>query len=88
MSAGRVTNAHGDELAYEYAPGIEPLVVFLNGFRSDMAGRKVAFIRTFCAVHGFGSLTLTIPGTGSRRGHLPTAALETGWRMRRPSSQV
>lgn len=44
--------AAGPDLACRYTPGAGPCVVFLGGYRSDMAGTKAAYLEDACAARG------------------------------------
>jgi pimeloyl-ACP methyl ester carboxylesterase len=57
-------------LAYRHtppSPGL-PTVVFLSGFRSDMAGTKVAYLESLCQREGIGFLTFDYSGHGLSSG--------------------
>jgi pimeloyl-ACP methyl ester carboxylesterase len=50
------------------APGTKPTLVFLPGFRSDMAGSKALALRDWCAATGRGLLRLDYSGHGASGG--------------------
>jgi pimeloyl-ACP methyl ester carboxylesterase len=52
------------ELAWAHLPGQEPTVVFLPGFKSDMAGDKATALRDVCAATGRAMLRLDYSGHG------------------------
>ncbi len=58
----------GVALAYELLPGKAPVVVFLPGFASDMAGTKAVFLRDACAARGQAMLLLDYSGHGASQG--------------------
>ncbi len=49
-------------------PGTKPTLVFLPGFRSDMAGSKALALRDWCAATGRGLLRLDYSGHGASGG--------------------
>ena len=71
-------NTDGQRIAYRYAPGLAPTVVFLSGFRSDMAGNKSRHLAATCAALGHGYLCLDYRGHGQSEGDFEAACL-TDW---------
>jgi len=65
---GMLSRADGVSLAYEMLPGETPVVVFLPGFASDMAGTKAIFLRDACAARGQAMLRLDYSGHGASGG--------------------
>ena len=57
------------------APG-RPSVLFLPGYRSDMAGLKATAIDRFCAAQGLGCLRLDYSGTGQSAGEFADGTLD------------
>jgi len=57
------------------APG-RPSVLFLPGYRSDMAGQKATAIDQFCAARGLGCLRLDYSGTGQSAGEFADGTLD------------
>lgn len=57
-------------LAYRYMPPLKnaPTVVYLYGFRSDMGGEKILFLKALCQKEGFGFLTFDYSGHGVSSG--------------------
>lgn len=55
-------------LAWARLPGAQPGVVFLPGFRSDMAGTKAMFLRAHCAASGRAFLRFDYSGHGASAG--------------------
>ena len=58
----------GAALAYRYQPGASPVVVFLPGYMSDMAGSKAAVLAEWAAVAGRAMLRLDYSGCGASGG--------------------
>jgi pimeloyl-ACP methyl ester carboxylesterase len=58
----------GISLAHELLPGKAPVVVFLPGFASDMAGTKALVLREACANRGQSMLRLDYSGHGASSG--------------------
>jgi pimeloyl-ACP methyl ester carboxylesterase len=56
-------------------PG-HPSVLFLPGYRSDMAGQKATAIDQFCAAQGLGCLRLDYSGTGQSAGEFADGTLD------------
>jgi pimeloyl-ACP methyl ester carboxylesterase len=67
-SAGRLDRGDGIELAWIKLEGQGPTVVFLPGFRSDMAGDKATFLAAFCEQRGQAMLRLDYSGHGASGG--------------------
>jgi pimeloyl-ACP methyl ester carboxylesterase len=68
MEVARLSRKDGVTLAYELLPGNAPVVVFLPGFASDMAGTKALFLREACAARGQAMLRLDYSGHGASGG--------------------
>ena len=66
--SGRLDRGDGVELAWAHLPGRAPTVVFLPGFKSDMAGIKATTLRDFCAATGQAMLRLDYSGHGESGG--------------------
>ena len=58
----------GVKLAFDHRPGRGPTVVFLPGYKSDMAGTKAVDMAEFCAGRGQGYLRLDYSGHGASGG--------------------
>ncbi len=58
----------GVKLAFEFADGEGPLVVFLPGFASDMNGTKAIIIHEYCQKRGQATLRLDYSGHGASGG--------------------
>jgi len=66
-TTGRLLHA-GVELAWAHLPGRGPTIVFLPGFKSDMAGSKAVHLRDWAAANGFAMLRLDYAGHGTSSG--------------------
>jgi pimeloyl-ACP methyl ester carboxylesterase len=58
----------GARLAYRFTPGTGPLVVFLPGYMSDMAGTKANALADWAAAAGRGFVRLDYSGCGASDG--------------------
>jgi len=58
----------GVTLTYDLLPGKSPIIVFLPGFASDMAGTKALFLHEACAARGQAMLRLDYSGHGASGG--------------------
>ena len=63
------------ELAYEYLPGIAPVVVFLPGLASDMGGAKAMVLRAHCQARGQAMLRLDYSGHGASQGRFEDGSI-------------
>jgi len=66
--AMRMDRGDGVELAYAYAPGRAPTLVFLPGFMSDMTGEKATMLAEHAAGLGHACLRLDYSGHGASGG--------------------
>ncbi len=73
------TSSHGYRLAYHYAPGTEPTVVFCHGYGSSMRGDKAIAMERACRDWGYGFLRFDLSGCGQSEGDFATATI-TRWR--------
>ncbi len=64
MDAPAFLAHRGAALAYRHQPGSGPLVVFLPGYMSDMAGSKAAALAAWAAERGQAMLRLDYSGCG------------------------
>ena len=64
---GRLIRA-GVEIAWALLPGRGPTIVFLPGFKSDMAGSKATHLRDWAATQGRAMLRLDYAGHGASGG--------------------
>jgi pimeloyl-ACP methyl ester carboxylesterase len=65
---GRLDRGDGVELAWIRHAGREPMVVFLPGFQSEMAGEKGTHLARFCARSRIAMLRLDYSGHGASGG--------------------
>jgi len=65
---GRTDRGDGVELAWARLPGAAPTVVFLPGYKSDMAGSKAGDLAAFCAARGQAFLRFDYSGHGESGG--------------------
>ena len=65
----------GLRLAYRFAPGAGPLIVFLPGYASDMTGSKAEAVATWAAANGRASLRLDYAGCGESDGRFEDGTL-------------
>ena len=65
---GRLDRGDGVELAWIGIDGAGPTVVFLPGFRSDMAGEKATSLAALCAERGQAMLRFDYSGHGASGG--------------------
>lgn len=73
------TSAEGLSLAYRHAPGSGPLIVFLPGYMSDMAGGKATAAMADATARGQACLLLDYSGCGESEGDFANGTL-TRWR--------
>jgi pimeloyl-ACP methyl ester carboxylesterase len=67
-TTGRLDRGDGVHLAWARVEGRGPTVVFLPGFRSDMAGDKATSLAAFCAERGNAMLRFDYSGHGTSDG--------------------
>ena len=72
---GRIAREDGVELAWARLEGKGPMVVFLPGFNSDMAGSKATALRDWCASHGHAMLRLDYSGHGVSGGRFEDGSI-------------
>jgi pimeloyl-ACP methyl ester carboxylesterase len=65
---GRLPRAGAVSIAYRRRSGKHPTVVFLGGFKSDMAGSKAGALDAFCAERGQAYLRFDYQGHGESGG--------------------
>lgn len=70
----------GPALAYLQAEGGSPIVVFLHGFMSDMAGAKAEALALWCARHDRGFLRFDLSGHGASDGAIQAGTISQ-WRQ-------
>jgi pimeloyl-ACP methyl ester carboxylesterase len=64
----RLDRGDGTHLAWHRTPGRAPTVVFLPGYRSDMAGEKATMLAAFCTARGQAMLRFDYSGHGASDG--------------------
>jgi len=75
----RFTSADGLSLAYRHAAGTCPLIVFLPGYMSEMAGGKACAVMADTVARGQACLLLDYSGCGESEGDFADGTL-TRWR--------
>ena len=68
-STGRLDRGDGTKLAWSLLAGRGPIVVFLPGYNSDMAGSKATDLAAFCAARGQAFLRFDYSGHGASDGN-------------------
>ena len=63
-----LTRDNGASIAYHRAPGKQPGVIFLPGFKSDMTGDKALALEAFCTARGNSFLRFDYQGHGQSSG--------------------
>ena len=79
-----LTTPAGRKIAYVQTEGTTPGIVFLGGFRSDMAGTKALFLETGQSPQDARFCDWIIPATGCPRGNFLTARSANGPTMPTP----
>ena len=69
----------GHRIAFRFASGVGPTLVFLPGYMSDMAGGKATALFDWACANGRACLLLDYSGCGESDGAFAEGAL-TGWR--------
>ena len=70
-------------LAFHKIQGAEPTVVFLGGFKSEMAGTKALHLEDWAKRNGHSFLRFDYSGHGVSSGVFRTGVSEIGLRMRK-----
>ena len=73
------TRENGVRIAYRYARGRSPCVVFLGGFSSDMTGTKASHLAAYCEARGHAFLRFDYRGHGASSGSFLDGTIG-GWR--------
>ena len=60
----KIQSSNGTELAYQFQPGKAPVVVFLPGYKSDMAGTKATMLSQYCQRNSQACLLFDYSGHG------------------------
>lgn len=69
----------GRRIAYRHAPGTDPTIVFLPGYKSDMAGGKASAVWDWARARGRGCLFFDYSGCGLSDGDFALGTLSR-WR--------
>lgn len=69
----------GRRIAHRFLAGAEPAIVFLPGYRSDMAGGKAQAVMAWAQAHGRACLLLDYSGCGESSGDFADGTLSR-WR--------
>ena len=70
-----ILNAAAQKLAYVFEPGRAPCVVFLSGYRSDMAGTKAQYFADLCRAQGHAMLRFDYSGHGVSGGQFENGSI-------------
>jgi len=77
----------GRRIAFRFTPGNGPALVFLPGYKSDMAGGKACAVFDWARAQGRACLLLDYSGCGESEGDFATARCRAGarkcWRWSR-----
>jgi hypothetical protein len=79
-TSGRLPRAEGEELAWRRVDGAGPTVVWLGGFRSDMAGTKAQVLAEWAQASGRAFLRFDYFGHGESSGDFVAGGCITRWR--------
>lgn len=79
MDTVRFHPVAGRQIAYRFSPGSGPALVFLPGYRSDMAGIKAGAFYQWAAEQGRACLLLDYSGCGQSEGDFADGSLSR-WR--------
>lgn len=75
MTISDLTTETGRRIAFEQSPGRGPGVVFLGGFRSDMAGTKALYLKDWAEAQGRAFLRFDYSGHGQSSGDFLDGAI-------------
>ncbi|MGB8815248.1 MAG: alpha/beta hydrolase [Paracoccaceae bacterium] len=70
-----LVTAQGRRIAYHQTPGLQPGVVFLGGFKSDMEGTKALHLQAWAMASGQAFLRFDYSGHGSSDGNFLDGAI-------------
>jgi pimeloyl-ACP methyl ester carboxylesterase len=79
-TSGRLARPDGEELAWRRVDGEGPIVVWLGGFRSDMAGTKAEALAEWASANGRSFLRFDYFGHGESSGDFVKGGCITRWR--------
>src|SRR5580765_6176596 len=77
---GFLARPDGERLAWRRVAGAGPTVVWLGGFRSDMAGTKAAALAGWAAAAGRAYVRFDYLGHGESSGDFAASGTITRWR--------
>lgn len=78
--SGKLDRPDGETLAWRAVDGAGPTVVWLGGFRSDMAGTKAQALADWAQAHGRAYLRFDYLGHGESSGNFQVKGTITRWR--------
>jgi pimeloyl-ACP methyl ester carboxylesterase len=78
--AGKLDRPDGEKIAWRRVDGAGPTVVWLGGFRSDMAGTKAQALADWAAAQGRACLRFDYLGHGESSGDFQAKGIVTRWR--------
>jgi pimeloyl-ACP methyl ester carboxylesterase len=78
--AGKLERPDGEQIAWRHVDGRGPTVVWLGGFRSDMAGTKAEALSEWAAETGRAYLRFDYLGHGESSGDFQAKGTITRWR--------
>jgi pimeloyl-ACP methyl ester carboxylesterase len=79
-TSGRLDRPEGEQIAWRRIDGRGPTVVWLGGFRSDMAGTKAQVLAEWAHQHGRSFLRFDYFGHGESSGDFVKGGCITRWR--------
>src|ERR1700744_4745487 len=79
-TSGRLARGDGEEIAWRRIAGAGPTVVWLGGFRSDMAGTKAQVLAEWAQARGQGFVRFDYFGHGESSGDFIKGGCITRWR--------
>src|SRR4051794_18303928 len=79
-TTGNLMRADGETIAWRRVDGRGPTVVWLGGFRSDMAGTKAAALAEWASQAGRAYLRFDYLGHGESSGDFQAKGIITRWR--------
>ncbi|MGZ6018399.1 MAG: alpha/beta hydrolase [Phenylobacterium sp.] len=79
-TAGNLLRPDGEHLAWRRVAGAGPTIIWLGGFRSDMAGTKAEALAEWASANGRGYLRFDYLGHGESSGDFRAKGTITRWR--------
>ena len=86
--AGKLDRPDGEEIAWRRIDGEGPAVVWLGGFRSDMAGTKAQALADWATASGRAYVRFDYLGHGESSGDFGTKGTITRWREKARAKAV